>query len=133
MMATPTPEAKKRGAVGGWLPAAPLDFFEDLNVRCILEPAGALGFDEVVDPDQGNADAADSDGITAWCGLLVLDARRNGEDIHPGVVPDDGNLAFQDLCGRPLAGKAVADRRERFEDPLRVLLSALDQNVDVVG
>ncbi len=30
-MATPTPEAKKRGAVGRWLPAAPSDFLEDLQ------------------------------------------------------------------------------------------------------
>jgi len=28
--------------------------FERFNVGRILEPAGALGFDEVVDPDQGN-------------------------------------------------------------------------------
>ena len=39
------------------------NFFERFNVGRILEPAGALRFDEVVDPDQGNADAGDSDGI----------------------------------------------------------------------
>ena len=36
-MATPTPEAKKRGAVGGWSPAAPcflLDGMIDETKRC---------------------------------------------------------------------------------------------------
>src|SRR3989442_10799363 len=88
-----------------WLAAAPSDFLENLDIGGILEPAGALGCDEVVDPDQGNADARDSDGIAAWCGLRVLDAPRNGEDIHSGVVTDNGNLALQDLCGRPRSGE----------------------------
>ena len=47
-MATPTPEAKKRGAVA-WLAAAPPDFLEDFDIGGILKPTGALGFDQIVE------------------------------------------------------------------------------------
>ena len=48
-------------------------------------------------------------------------------------VTDNGNLTFQDLRARPLVGEAVAQCRERFEDAVRVLRGALDENVDVLG
>ena len=32
-----------------WLPTAPSDFLEDLDVGRILKPAGAFGFDQIVE------------------------------------------------------------------------------------
>jgi hypothetical protein len=42
------------------MPSGPLDLLEDLDIGGILQPAGALAGDRVVDPDKGNGRAVES-------------------------------------------------------------------------
>src|SRR6185503_10454553 len=53
--------------------ARALDLLERFDIGGILEPSGALGFDQVVESDQGNPDPIHLHGTRVRYRLLVLD------------------------------------------------------------
>src|ERR1041384_5678845 len=122
----------KRGAAA-WLAAAPPDFFQRLDVGGILEPAGSLGFDQIVEADQRDRNSLNVDDTAVRCGLFVFHLPRDREDVDSGVVADDGDGLFEYLGWVPFPRESIARTGERLEDTRGVRLGPLDQDVDIVS
>src|SRR6266516_421390 len=65
--------------------AQPPDLLERFNVRGVLEPTGALRFNEVVETDQRDSHSVHIYRARVRRRLLVLHLPRDAEDIDPMV------------------------------------------------
>src|SRR6202008_5033899 len=126
-------ERKTRRVAVAWLAAAPPDFFQRLDVSRIMDPAGALCFDQIVEADQRDRNSLNVDDTAVRCGLFVFHLPRDREDVDARVVANDGDLLLEHLSRVPLPRESIADAGERLEDTRGVRLGPLDQDVDIVS